>query len=197
VLATYRIRRDGHGSRCPTVVDVKPAKHARDRDRLGRIDGRRRTHRYALAEPLVWSTLVMRYALCAHRLRKRWSDYGDFAPGAITATATTRSQRRVRRLAQAWRRCRAVVTSSCHARRANVSSGAPIARSSVSVLGVGAGGSARATSLLIRIARGRSTPDAIKALRANASSNVPRAQPASTIQVTSSSRSAMRQGVPF
>jgi hypothetical protein len=58
VLATYRIRHDDHRSRRPTVVDVEPAEHALDRDRLERVDRCHATRRYALAEPLVRSTLV-------------------------------------------------------------------------------------------------------------------------------------------
>jgi hypothetical protein len=58
VLATELIRRDHHGSRRPTVVDVKPAEHAHDRDRLGRVDGRHMSRRYALVQALVRAALV-------------------------------------------------------------------------------------------------------------------------------------------
>src|SRR5213078_4828566 len=58
VLATELIRRDPHGSRRPTVVDVKPAEHAHDRDRLGRVDGRHLSRRYALVQALVRAALV-------------------------------------------------------------------------------------------------------------------------------------------
>ena len=40
------------------VVNVKPAEHALDRDRLGRVDDHHRIHWYALAESLMRPTFV-------------------------------------------------------------------------------------------------------------------------------------------
>jgi len=68
VLATELIRPDRRGLRCPAVVDVKPTEHARDYDRLGRVDGHHGSRRYALAKPLVRATLVeVALVLTKHR----------------------------------------------------------------------------------------------------------------------------------
>jgi hypothetical protein len=58
VLATDVVRPDRHRSRRSAVVNVKPAEHALDRDRLRRIDDRHRIRWYALAESLMRPTFV-------------------------------------------------------------------------------------------------------------------------------------------
>ena len=58
VLATDAVRQDRHGSRRPAVVNVKPAEHARDLDRPGRVGVQDRLRRYALSKPLVRAALV-------------------------------------------------------------------------------------------------------------------------------------------
>ena len=58
VLATDVVRQDRHESSGPAVVDVKPAEHARDLDRLGRVDVHDGLRRHTLPDPLVGPVLV-------------------------------------------------------------------------------------------------------------------------------------------
>jgi hypothetical protein len=58
VLATDVVRQDRHESSGPAVVDVKPAEHALDLDRLGPVEGHDRPRGRALPECLVRSALV-------------------------------------------------------------------------------------------------------------------------------------------
>jgi hypothetical protein len=56
--------------RCPAIVDVEPAEHARDRDRLRRVGDRQGTRWYALLDALVRSALVEVALVLAQKVGK-------------------------------------------------------------------------------------------------------------------------------
>ncbi len=67
MLATDVVRKDRHESSGPAVVDVKPAEHARDLDRLGRVDVQDGLRRHTLPDPLVGPVLVEVQLVLAHK----------------------------------------------------------------------------------------------------------------------------------
>ena len=70
MLATDLVRQDRDASCRPAIVDVEPAEHARDRDRLRRVNDRQGTRWYALLDALVRSALVEVALVLAQKVGK-------------------------------------------------------------------------------------------------------------------------------
>ena len=84
-ISSGKIVIDRHRSRRPAVVDVKPAEHTRDLDRLGQVDVQDGFRRHALSNPLVRSALVEVQLVLAERERR--------CPSSSTSTWSSNSRR--------------------------------------------------------------------------------------------------------